>query len=72
MKYRLEKHIVCAHCFGVGSIYPDCVCCYQNGYKTIELEFEVCPCCNNLVSDGTPADTEFNKNQIETLDNERI
>lgn len=48
----------------VGVTVIDCVCAYQNGYNTIELEFEVCECCGNLVSDGEPADTEFNKEQL--------
>lgn len=61
MKTRLEKHKVCDQCF---SINPpsDCICTYSN-YKTIELEFEVCECCSHLISDGNPADTDFNTNQ---------
>ena len=62
---KLEKHEVCISCFSVGISYNDCQCTYQNNYPTIELEFEVCECCGNLISDGTPADTEFNKNQFE-------
>lgn len=64
MKTKLEKHEVCVNCFSVGISYSDCRCTYQNNYPTIELEFEVCKCCGNLVQDGSPADTEFNKKQF--------
>lgn len=64
MSTRLEKHTVCAHCHSVGIIYNDCICTYQNGYPTVELEFEVCNCCGNLVSDGQCADTPFNEKQL--------
>jgi len=60
---RLEKHIVCTSCLSVGIIDKDCVCSYAL-YDSIELEFEVCECCDNLISDGDPADTEFNKEQL--------
>ena len=39
--------------------------CADSNYQTVELEFEVCECCNNLIDDGHPADTEFNKKQLE-------
>lgn len=64
MSRRLEKFKVCADCYSIGISIYDCVCTYQNGYPTIELEFEVCECCGNVVSDGTPADTSFNTEQI--------
>jgi len=64
MKTRLEKHRVCEDCHCVGIQYSDCRCAYDK-YKTIELEFEVCDCCGNLINDGQPADTEFNKKQLE-------
>lgn len=67
MKTRLEKHKVCADCFSVGITYNDCVCTYQRNYKTIELEFEVCDCCGHLLSDGQPAETQFNEQQINQL-----
>jgi RNase P subunit RPR2 len=61
----LIKEHVCARCHSLSIIDRDCVCTYQNGYATIELEFEKCLCCGN-VSDQ-PADTEFNIKQYETL-----
>lgn len=64
MKTRLEKHKVCVNCLSVGIKYHDCICTYQNNYPVIELEFEVCDCCGNLVSDGSPAETEFNEKQF--------
>ena len=64
MNTKLEKFDVCDRCYSVGITHTDCICSYGN-YKTIELEFEVCNCCGNLVEDGHPADTEFNDRQIE-------
>jgi len=63
MKTRLEKHRVCNRCYAVGILDNDCVCSYGK-YETIELEFEVCECCGNLIDDGNPADTPFNKEQL--------
>jgi hypothetical protein len=60
----LSKFDVCDQCWSVGMIVGDCVCSHDR-YETIELEFEVCKCCNNLVMDGSPAETEFNKEQLE-------
>ena len=62
-KTRLEKIEACNQCFSVGILDSNCVCAVGS-YKTIELEFEVCNCCNNLIEDGSPADTEFNKKQL--------
>jgi len=64
MSTHLEKRTVCASCCAVGIQNMDCVCGYQNGYSTIELEFEVCDCCGQLISDGNPADTVFNTEQF--------
>lgn len=64
---RLEKYKVCTSCFSIGITHGDCICTYSNKYDTIELEFEVCNCCNKVISDGSPAETEFNDKQIETL-----
>ena len=69
MKTRLEKHKVCDQCYAVGLLYNDCVCSYGK-YKTIELEFEVCECCGNLVDDGNPADTPFNEEQFKKHESE--
>ena len=60
---HLEKFEVCENCHCVGIRHLDCVCSYDK-YRTIELEFEVCNCCGNLIEDGSPADTEFNKDQL--------
>lgn len=64
MKTRLEKHRVCVNCHGIGIVNADCICTYNNKYEIIELEFEVCDCCGNVLEDGQIADTEFNKNQL--------
>jgi hypothetical protein len=63
---KIKKFDVCSECFCVSAVHLDCVCVDGN-YKTIELEFEVCKCCGNLIEDGNPCDTEFNKKQIETI-----
>lgn len=68
-KTRLEKHKVCVDCFSVGIIDNNCICA-SGKYQTIELEFEVCVCCNNLIEDGYPADTEFNTEQFKKLKDE--
>ena len=60
---KLEIFKVCKQCLSPGITYPDCICCYTNGYPTIELEFEICECCGNIHE--TPAYTEFNKKQFE-------
>lgn len=70
MKTILKKHKVCIDCLSVGITYKDCNCLYSRNYKTIELEFEECECCGNLISDGNPAETEFNKKQFENEQNE--
>lgn len=62
---ELQKFKVCTSCYSVGITYNDCICTYENNYPVIELEFEVCGCCGNLVSDGEPADTEFNTSQYQ-------
>lgn len=64
---ELVKHTVCTSCFGVGIRDTNCICTYQNNYETIDLEFETCKCCGNLICDGHPADTEFNDNQFKKL-----
>ena len=61
MKTRLEKFRVCDQCFSVGVTDHTCMCTYMK-FNSIELEFEVCECCGNLVTDY-PADTEFNEKQ---------
>ena len=64
MSTHLEKFTVCSSCYSVGIRDMDCICGYQNGYPTIELEFEVCDCCGQLISDGDPADSEFNNAKL--------
>lgn len=64
----LKKYKVCDQCFGVGVTDRDCICTYGK-YKTIELEFEVCGCCNRIITDGSPTDTEFNTQQLARNDN---
>jgi len=65
-KTRLEKFRVCTDCYNVNISDPNCICCHSNEYETIELEFEVCNCCNNIIQDGSPADTSFNKEQLDS------
>lgn len=64
MKLRYEKHEVCVECFAVGILFPECICTHE-AHDTIVLEFAVCDCCGNILEDGHPADTKFNKNQLE-------
>jgi len=64
MKTHLQKFTVCRSCTSVTITDRNCRCTYSNGYPTIELEFEVCDCCGNLISDGNPADTLFNDEQF--------
>jgi hypothetical protein len=64
MDIELKNFKVCDHCYCVGIVDPNCICAYDK-YKTIELEFEVCKHCGSLLDDGNPADTPFNKKQIE-------
>lgn len=59
-----QKHTVCADCFAVGITQIDCRCTYMNNYPTVELEFEVCKCCGQLLDDGSPANTPFNDESI--------
>lgn len=68
---KLEKIEVCAECFSYGINYLDCVCTYQKNYPTVLLEFEVCTCCGHIISDGTPADTEYNNKVLEELQNKQ-
>ena len=64
-KIKLKKFEVCATCYSVGMTDINCVCVYEHKWDTIELEFEVCSCCGSLIEDGNPADTEFNKKQLD-------
>ncbi len=63
-----QKFNVCTECFSVEPSDFECICCYSNEYETIELEFEVCNCCNKLI-DNSPAETDFNKNQMNKIEN---
>jgi hypothetical protein len=66
---KLIKFSVCIDCFGIGIIDSECRCVTGNNFPTIQLEFEVCSCCENIIEDGNPADTEFNRKQFEKLKN---
>jgi len=66
MKTKLEKFNVCTSCLCVGIEDPNCICA-DSKYKTVELEFEVCACCGAVVTDGQPAETEFNEKQLLNL-----
>lgn len=62
------KHKVCTSCLSPAIIDSDCICVYSNNYPVIELEFEHCNCCNNTSDEY--ADTEFNQQQLKTLEDE--
>lgn len=62
---KLVKMRACVDCLTFAIRDPDCVCCYANVYKTVELEFEECECCGNISEEY--ADTEFNHSQLEKL-----
>lgn len=65
MKTTLKKIAVCEDCLSPTITDINCACTYT-AYRTIELEFEFCPCCNGHI-DNQPADTEFNIKQLENL-----
>lgn len=67
MKTEIVKHTVCVDCLSTTIINVDCRCVTHNNYKTVELEFEVCACCNNILNDGSPAETEFNTQKYKEL-----
>ncbi len=67
MKTRLQRFFVCDQCLSAGITDVNCVCMTER-YNLIELEFDVCECCGNMVEDGTPADTFFNREQIDKLE----
>jgi len=68
---RLVKHIVCEDCLSTGVRFVDCVCTYIKTYPTIELEFEECECCGNIINDGNPREIEFNIKQWESKVNSK-
>ena len=69
-QHRLEKHEVCADCHSLGIIDTQCKCSYTS-YDTVELEFEVCRCCGNIVEDGMPADTPHNTKVLADYEEKR-
>lgn len=62
MNKELVKIVVCSSCTSPTIIDPNCICCYSNGYDTIELEFEQCKCCGHI--NIYPAETDFNNEQL--------
>ena len=65
----IVKLYVCTDCQSPGIRDVNCRCVWDNKYPTMELEFELCDCCNHM--SDTPADTEFNRIQFgETEDEE--
>lgn len=60
-KTQIEKMLACMSCYEVNGC--DCNC------GSIELEFEVCSCCGNVLDERCPADTKFNSDQITELEN---
>jgi hypothetical protein len=49
-------------------IDANCVCVYSRNYPTVELEFKHCDCCGHTSDEY--ADTEFNQQQLEQLEDE--
>jgi len=72
MEKVLVKHKVCAQCHGSSVVDIDCICMYSNNYPTIELEFEECACCGNVLNDGNPHDTPFNIEQWKKFEEDGI
>lgn len=70
MSKKLIKINVCIDCLSPNIVDPDCRCVYENFYKHIELEFEECECCGNVAD--SYADTEFNSEQLEKLNNDEL
>lgn len=68
MKNKIEKFKVCKDCLSIGITDSNCVCTYQNGYKTVELEFEICGCCGEVSFE--PIDNFFNYQQLGGEENE--
>lgn len=62
----LKKINVCKYCFSDGITDLNCKC-VNSRVNTVLLEFEFCKCCNNIISDGYPAETNFNKNQLKNI-----
>ena len=58
---KIELHDVCEDCLSIGITDINCVCTYDRNHKTIKLEFERCGCCGNILNNGMPAKTEYNK-----------
>lgn len=65
---KIEKFKVCEDCQSLDIIDPNCRCTYDRNYPIIELEFEVCECCNAVKS--YPVDSEFNIQQWESKNKE--
>lgn len=60
MKKVIVKMVVCKLCFDMPN--EDCKCLYDR-VERIELEFEQCPCCENIEL-GNPIHSEFNTKQL--------
>ena len=60
-----KKIKVCKRCLSQGVMDADCICMYTSNYPTIELEFNFCECCGQILNDGDPDETEFNIGQFE-------
>lgn len=69
-KIRLEKYTVCRSCLSIRIFDVDCVCVYSRNYETIELEFEVCTCCNRAL-DNQPAVSLFNEQQFKKEESDK-
>lgn len=64
----VAKFVVCASCLSEGVTDINCVCCSEEGYDSIELEFNSCECCGHIIDDGFPINSEFNTAQLKTLE----
>jgi hypothetical protein len=68
MSKTYVKYKVCTQCLSPSIIDADCICVYSRNYPTVELEFEHCSCCGNTSDEY--ADTEFNEEQLDKLNQE--
>ena len=68
MSKTYVKHKVCTQCLSPIMVDADCICVYRRNYPTVELEFEHCNCCGHTSDDY--ADTEFNEEQLDKLEDE--
>ena len=70
-KTKIVRFVVCNSCYSIGILFVDCICIKNKVYPQIALDFEVCSCCEQIITDGEPANTPFNIKQIEEYEANR-